>query len=318
MLRSTTKRLGTPARQCELLTPLRFEGPTPHLGQYSACKMAISSFSNTELYLMCYSGRVSEQQEVIEQLRSQGVLGAIRWAFVAAADRALSDYSEDAGYDLTWLGNTRYTLFRDRLDRVFSCGRYALSGDTSADVGVDLVNVELTKKDIDAMPHLPTNLVRRADMDHSPGWTVGNLRFLLASSNFGGIETVPWPRKSRTKQRVAQQRTLEPEPTLFEVSGGSESDAAETVLGSDIEVTTFVVAHSLDAVSGRRELVLGRPRFNRGGGSAWFWQENLLAEPPAPGGRRPNAPYPSGPDDVPDAIVRLRRSAVIPQVGEGQ
>ncbi|MGX4712237.1 hypothetical protein [Rhodococcus ruber] len=260
---------------------------------------------------------MSEQQDIIGHLQSQGVLGAICWAYDSAVGRALDDYSEDAGYDLTWLGNTRHTLFRDRLDRVFACGRYALGGGVGEDAGLDLVNIELTKRDIDSMPDLPGDLVRRVDLNRSPGWAIDGVRFLLTSCEFGGIDTLSWIRKSRTKQCVAKQPTPEPQPTLFDALADQDAVEVPGVAESVLELATFVVAHSLDAVNGRRELVFGRPRLNVGGGQAWYWQENLLATPPAPGGRRLDPLLPSGPDGVPDAAVRLRRDAFgNPQMGD--
>jgi hypothetical protein len=75
-----------------------------------------------------------------------------------------------------------------------------------------------------------------------------------------------------------------------------------------LDLETFVVAHTLDVISQDRELVIGRARLNSGGGDAWHWREDLLAAPPADGGRRSgDAPLPTGPDSASDAPVRLRR-----------
>lgn len=251
---------------------------------------------------------MTEKTDLINRLQAAQIADGIRWAYMSAVSRTLADYSEDAGYDAAWLGITRYTLFCDRLDRVFSCGKYALqSGDDSA-TGLDLVHVELTEHDIKTMPSISPDLVRRADLNHSPGWLFEDLRFLLASSEFGKIEALPWPQRSPTKQSVAKQPNPEPPLTLF---GGPAEEAAAglTAVTEDaLDVDTFVVAHSLDSVSQKRELVFGRPCLNEGGGDAWHWYENLLNGPALPGGQQ-GAPMPTGPDSVPDAPVRLRKKA---------
>jgi hypothetical protein len=255
---------------------------------------------------------VTEQQDVIAELGDAGVLAGMRWAYLSATTRALETYSEADGHDAAWLGNTRYTLFRDRLDRVFACERYAVrSGNDDADL--DLLYDQLSKRDIDTMPRLDAGLVCRADLNGSPGWAHGERRFLLASSVFGKIDRLPWPQKSPTKQRVARQRNPEPsQPSLFEdlvleEVGGLEAMAAA---GQELDLKTYVVAHSLDPLSQQVELVFGRPQLNSGGGQAWNWRQNLLNAPPAGGGRRTdNTPLPSGPNTVPDAPVRLRQPA---------
>lgn len=255
---------------------------------------------------------MSEQQDIIAELGDAGVLAGVGWAYLSATTRSLETYSEADGHDAAWLGNTRYTLFRDRLDRVFACERYAVrSGNDDADL--DLLYDQLSKRDIDTMPRLDAGLVRRANLNGSPGWAHGERRFLLASSVFGKIDQLPWPQKSPTKQRVARQRNPEPpQPSLFEdfaleELGGLEAMAAA---GQDLDLKTYVVAHSLDPLSRHVELVFGRPRLNSGGGQAWHWRQSLLGAQPTGGGRRTDiTPRPTGPTTVPDAPVRLRRHA---------
>jgi hypothetical protein len=184
------------------------------------------------------------------------------------------------------------------------------SGDE--DVDLDVLYDQLSDRDIDSMPRLDADLVRRVNLKGSPGWVCGATRFLLASAAFGKLDRIPWPQKSPTKQRVARQRNPEPpQPSLFpdfvlEEIGGLEAAAAD----EDLAFTTYVVAHSLDPLSQQVELVLGRARLNPGGGQAWHWREDILGTPPAFGGRRTDdAPMPTGAHGVPDAPVRLRRSA---------
>ncbi|MDI9960425.1 hypothetical protein ACQ7DA_13305 [Zafaria sp. J156] len=255
---------------------------------------------------------MSERDDLVGALDRAGVLAGIRWAFLSAADRVLEDYSEAAGHDATWVGVTRFTLFRDRLDRVFSCRRYAVAEGTDGQTSLDLLHAELTERDITTLPALDPELVGRADLSGSPGWSHEGTRWLLASSAFGKLDEVPWPQKSTTKQRVAQQPTDEPDPpTLFDHFTSDEQAGLATLMaGSKLDLHTLVVGHSLDAERGGRELVIGQPRLNSGGGSAWYWKHDLLQTPPADGGRlRPSAPMPVSPDTTPDAPVKLRRPA---------
>ncbi|MEV0088502.1 hypothetical protein [Saccharopolyspora sp. NPDC050642] len=253
---------------------------------------------------------MSEQQEVIAELGDAGVLAGVRWAYLSATARSLETYSEPDGHDSAWLGSTRYTLFRDRLDRVFACERYAVdSGNDDADL--DLLYDQLSEKDITAMPKLNADVVRRANLNGSPGWAYGQIRFLLASCVFGNLDRLPWSQKSQTKQQVAGQRNPEPsQPSLFEDLTPEEVGGLEMLAsGQELDLTTYVVAHSLDPLSQQAELVLGRARLNAGGGQAWHWRYDLLGTPSAAGGRRTDGtPFPTGPNTVPDAPVRLRRS----------
>lgn len=255
---------------------------------------------------------MSEQQDVIAELGDAKVLAGVRWAYLSATARSLETYSEADGHDAAWLGNTRFTYFRNRLDRVFACERYAVhSGDDDADL--DLLYAELSEHDIETMPRLAPGLVRRSNLNGSPGWAHGQRRFLLASCVFGKLDQMPWPQKSPTKQRVARQRNPEPpQPSLFEGFADEEISSLESALtaANELDMVTFVVAHSLDPLSQQVELVLGRARLNSGGGQAWHWRQDLLSTPPADGGRRTDdTPLPTGPNTVPDAPVRLRRRA---------
>jgi hypothetical protein len=256
---------------------------------------------------------VSEQEDVVAALEEAGILAGVRWAYTSASTRTLESYCEADGHDAAWLGNTRFTLFRDRLDRVFACGRYAVQPGTAGTASLDLLHAELADRDIAAMSQLPTDLVRRADLNGSPGWAWQEWRFLLASCAFGKLDRLPWPQKSPTKQRVASQPEPEPHPTLFDDDPAGDEIAgliALQVQSKTLDLKTFVVAHALDAVSGDLELVFGRARLNSGGGDAWHWYEDLLTTGPADGGHRTDvSPPPTRPDGEPDAPVRLRRSA---------
>lgn len=256
---------------------------------------------------------VTEHQDVIADLEAAGVLAGVRWAYTSATARTLEDYSEAAGHDAAWLGNTRFTLFRDRLDRIFACGRYVLKPGSDATVSLDLLRAELSKLDIGTMPQLAPDLVHRSDLNGSPGWACQGRRFLLASCAFGKLDQLPWPQRSPTKQRVARQRNPEPaQASLFDDLADEEVAGLFTAVAEvqSLDLETFVIGHSLDPVSQEVELVFGRPRLNNGGGEAWHWYQNLLTLPPTDGRRRfDEIPTLPSPDTVPDAPVRLRRPA---------
>lgn len=256
---------------------------------------------------------MSEQQEVTASFDHAGVLAGIRWAYLSATGRVFGDYSEAAGHDATWAGITRFTLFRDRLDRVFACGRYAVPAGSDAGISLDLLHAELAERDVATMPRIASDLVERADLNGSPGWAWQSWRWLLASCAFGKIDELPWPQKSPTKQRVALQPNPDPAPaSLFDDLAEDEMAGLELLLDAahQLDRDTLVVAHSQDIDHDGRQLVLGRPRLNIGGGDAWHWHHDLLDTPPADGGRLTgDMPESPGPDFVPDAPVRLRRPA---------
>jgi hypothetical protein len=271
---------------------------------------------------------MGEQQEVIAELTAAGVLTAVRWAYESATRRSLEIYSEADGHDSAWLGHTRFTLFRDRLDRVFACQRYGVPT-AGGGLDLDLLYAELSQRDLETMPRLQPGLVRRADLRGSAGWAYRRHWFLISSAEFGRLDTLPWLEKSVTKQLVAMQ--LGPDlrqPSLFEglltdgvlpdqlLPDGTRSgtalpgrlDPLLLVADRELRLPTFIVAHTLDAITGQIELTFGRPRLNLRGGPAWQWRENLLDVPLPAAGRTevPAAAEVENPSEVPDAPVRLR------------
>ena len=276
---------------------------------------------------------MSEQQEVIEGLTAAGVLTGIRWAYESATRRSLEIYSEADGHDSAWLGHTRFTLFRDRLDRAFACERYAVpTADGRLDV--DVLCAELSERDLATMPRLAPSLVRRADLRGSAGWAHRRHWFLISSAEFGRLDTLPWQEKSVTKQLVAMQPSPDlRQPSLFEdlltdgvlpdeflPDGGSPDSVLHgtalpgrldpLLLAADreLKLPSFIVAHTLDATTGQIELTFGRPRLNLRGGRAWHWRENLL-DVALPVVRRTEvtaAAEIDNPTQVADAPVRLR------------
>ena len=205
---------------------------------------------------------MAEQQDVIAELTAVGVLTGIRWAYASATTRSMEIYSEADGHDSAWLGHTRFTLFRDRLDRVFGCERYAVpTADGRLDV--DVLCAELSERDLATMPRLAPGRVLRHDLRGSAGWSYRRHWFLISSAEFGRLETLPWQDKSITKQLVAMQPSPDlRQPSLFEdllTDGILPDDEHQgpalpgwldpVLLAADREpkMPAFIVAHTLDA-----------------------------------------------------------------------
>lgn len=255
---------------------------------------------------------MTDREHLVAALEDAGVLAGIRWAFTSAVGHVADHYSEAAGHDATWAGVTRFVIFRDRLDRVFSCRRYGVPQGADGALSLDVLHEELSVRDIAALPAIEPGRVIRSNLNGSPGWAWGETRWLLASAPFGGLDQLPWPQKSPTKQAVAKQPNPDPDQSsLFDDLTEDETGglvALQFAKSSDLD--TLVVAHSLDVVQGGRELAIGRPRLNDGGGSAWHWRHDLMTGP-STGGARASVPEPgpTGPDSAPDVPVKLRRPA---------
>lgn len=261
---------------------------------------------------------MSEQQDALEDLGSSGVLSALSWANASAYRRTMQDYDPDTGHDQGWVGSTAHRLFCDRLHRVFSTGRHSVDSPEAASAGLDAVAAGLYPGEYRKMPIIAPGVVTWSDLNMSPGWRCGRWRFLLGSFVYGESNRIPWPQKSQTKRLVASQAKpdgwVDSHPMLpfFEEAAPSLAALVQAVSEEedDSEVTTLIVAHSVERELGIRELYLGRSRLNRGGGEAWYWKHDLLAtEFGTPGtGTIPAAPGPRpGTPGVQDAPVRLRR-----------
>lgn len=251
---------------------------------------------------------MSDRDAVISRLESQGVLLSIQWAFLSATERVANDYSEAAGHDATWIGVSRFTLFRDRLDRVASCGRYAVQEGGDGRASLDLLHAELSPGDIETFPVLEAGTVRRSNVNGSPGWATDESRFLLVSAPIRGLDELPWLSKSPTKQLIASQSDPDQASLFDDVADEERGGITELLASRALALDTLVVAHAQDVERGERRLVIGRPRLNGGGGSAWYWTHDLLAIPPRGGGRlQIPDPQPGAPSPVPDAPVRLRK-----------
>lgn len=260
---------------------------------------------------------MSEQQDALEDLGSSGVLSALCWANASAYRRTMQEYDPETGHDRTWIGTTAHTLTCDRLHRAFSTGKFAVDGPEAASVGGDIVQAGLYPGEYGKMPYILPGAVTWSDLNQSPGWRCGKWRLLLTSFTYGESGRIPWPRKSPTKRRVASQAKpdgyVDRHPMLpFEDEAHPSLAAAIQALiaeDEDADVTTLIVAHSVESELQLRELYIGRSRLNRGGGEAWYWKHDLLANNPGTGGTTPipapPAPRP-GSSGVQDAPVRLR------------
>lgn len=255
---------------------------------------------------------MTERDGLVGTLEAVDALAGIRWAYDSAVARLLDDYSEATGHDTAWIGVTRWILFRDRLDRVFACGKYAVGEHAGQQVGVDIVRAELSKRDIATMPDIAPGTVVRANLNGSPGWALGDVRWLLASTVFGKLGNHPWPQKSETKQRVAMQPPADSDLiTLFDELTAEEQEGLRALHDAPVfDFTTLVIGHSIDVDHGGLELVIGRPRMNSDGGPAWHWTHDLLQSPPPRSRRIPDpGPTPPPTGTVADAPVKLRPAA---------
>jgi hypothetical protein len=255
---------------------------------------------------------MDERDQVLRLLSESGVLGGIRWAHRSAYHQVWQDFNPDGGLDQGWIGYTAHKYLINRQDRVFQCEDYAAPPDEEH-VGRDVLAAGIAGRDFETMPMLAPGTVTRQDLNHSPGWILGDWRWLMASCEFGQIDKIRWPRKSPTKGEVARQPYLD-EGGLFNYADLGLLPPLEDLTDPERVLRhTLVLAHAMDPDTGEVQLRIGRSRWNLDKGDAWAWQQDLLALPPDDGhyGRRPNPLDPTGPrpDDVADADVQVRRPA---------
>ncbi len=269
--------------------------------------------------------QAQERDEAVGALAVAGVIEGLAWAWASARSQTQHSFDPDTGHGQAWVGFNAFTVLTDRLDRVFSLGRFALPGGFGARTGADVVAKGLGPGEFERMPPIERGVVLRDDVNGSPGWRHGRWRVLLQSYGNQDIDRIPWPQKSPTKQLVAQpvspssqlalplgMLALPGELDESELFGPVDGDRDDDENGADGPVVNLVAAYAIDAVTEHSALHLGRPQLNRGGGLAWAWRIPLdvdgaagfltgSAEPDATGaGGQPEGPA------VPDAPVRLR------------
>lgn len=261
---------------------------------------------------------MTEQQDVIDALQAASVLDAVRWAFDSACNQTIADYAPLHGHDTQWVGNTRYKVLQNRLDRVFAQREFAPPAGSGQEVSRDLLYAGLPQAEIDTMPLLPVGTAYRDDFNQSPGWTSLGYRILIASFTAGRIDEIQWTQKSTTKKRVAQQPNPDPAQEMLFEETDLDPETFALLMREDLKLDreTFVLAHALDADSNARELYLGRPALNVGGGAAWHWRHALVTPVRGDDGglgaeSGPTEPLRPGPDatSVEDANVKLRKAA---------
>jgi hypothetical protein len=255
---------------------------------------------------------MSEQDDAITEFRASGVLAGLAWAWGSARRQTLQSFEPDTGHDQGWIGYNTFTVLKDRLDRAFTLGRFAIRADMDPALGMDILAQGLAPGEFERMPQLPTGAVIRDDLNRSPGWRSLGWRMLLQSYGGLDIDHIPWPQKSWTKRRVASQPTPD-QPTLFD---DLELPMAMDVLAdlsvqspADRVIVTLVGAYAIDAITGESAFYIGRPCLNHRGGEAWHWRVMLDSDSHGPERGLP-ATTPGGPpiNEVPDAPVRLRPS----------
>lgn len=256
---------------------------------------------------------MSEQDDAITDLESNGVLAGLAWAWSSTRTQTLQSYDPDTGHDQGWVGYNAFKVLTDRLDRLFALGKFAIQPDMNPDLGVDILAQGLAPGEFERMPHMPPGVVIRGDLNKSPGWLSGGWRILLQSYGGLDIDSIPWPRKSRTKRRVAgqpapDQQMLPPEVLEIPMAVDVLADLSAQP-PSDRVIVTLVGAYAIDAVTLESDFYIGHPRLNNRGDDAWHWR--VLIDGDGHGGtwRRlpPSTPGDSPVNPVEDAPIRLRR-----------
>ena len=248
------------------------------------------------------------RDEVTAVLRHRMIADGIVWAFASACEQVADDLAPGTGYSAATAGHGRYDQLGDRLDRVFSCGQYAVpTGSESA--GLDLLFEGLTEQARRTMPVIEAGLVVRSDLNGSNGWAVGGFRIITHSMQPGDLLHIDWTKTRPTKKLVAKQPPVGPdEHTLMDelLNADQLAELRSQATGPGLAVPTLVLAHAMSRDAYNRELFIGQARFNEDGGPAWVWFESLLDGPELPEAYRPAPSHPSPTDEAPDVPLRLR------------
>ncbi|MGW5364152.1 hypothetical protein [Actinopolymorpha pittospori] len=245
---------------------------------------------------------MGEQERAIDELESHGVLEGFKWAWDSASAQTVRTFDPHTGHDQGWLGYNAFKVLTDRLDRVFSCGRFEIKAGVSSMERGRLLREGLMPGEFEGMPRLTSGIVVRDDLFRSFGWRCGLWRVLLQSFGSVGIDGILWSQKSPTKQRVAAEAPSgQLQLSLWELDLGAtvHVDDASSEMSPGVSVRTLFVAHGIDASTSDSALYLGRARHNRNGDSPWVWRVRLDHEddddrPDEPRTQRLDVPSPGG------------------------
>lgn len=255
--------------------------------------------------------KCTEQIQTITELKQLQAISAIEWAIKAGTRRVLEDHSEAAGYNRATLGTNLHNLIRDRLDRVFSSKKYDVSQQNyRGDTGVDILYSELSQDEIDSMPKIQPGLAYRSDLNNSPGWIIGDKRFLLQSFKPECLHDIRWGSKSPTKQRVAEKPFNDITPpddgqSMLDMELPEPSHAASL----NQPTPTLIIAYSVDEIQNKIEAAIGRSRYVIGerNPKPWHWVELIKITSPSIKTAIPSDLTSQSNDLMVDPPVRLRK-----------
>lgn len=251
---------------------------------------------------------MDEREQVVSLLERAGMLAAIRWAHRSAYGDVWREYNPRGGHDQGWVGITAHKFMIDRQNRAFQLGDFAVHPG-EGHVGRDVLADGILDSDFQTMPVIEPGMVLRADLNQSPGWMLGDWRWLMASFPYGEIDRIRWPQKrSMTKKVVARQpSTGDGDDGLFSLADVPGFPPLESLEDTERLLRhTLVLAHAMDLETGETQVFLGRSRWNSDKGNPWVWKLDLSV-PPTSAGRRPVDPIPDN-TDVPGAQRQLPRA----------
>lgn len=251
---------------------------------------------------------MSDQDDALAALETSGALDAIAWAFEWAFWRVNKDYDSAAGHGQAVVGVLAYTYAVDLFNRLAAGGRYRLPAGESMERGLDVLQEGIAVEAYRAMRALDCGGIRRVDFAGSPGWVVGDFRWILQSMPFGGVDKINWAEKSETKQRAGRQVFFHGNPGLFKL----DDYGLDTDVDLAFEGRTLVVAHGFNGETGEYQVFIGQSRAaDQQGTGPWHWR-TLVASggfgPLDPSGRLVGPHQPGLPPllEAPDVVVRFR------------
>ncbi|PPG90694.1 hypothetical protein C5C00_01585 [Rathayibacter rathayi] len=251
------------------------------------------------------------ETDLLATLDRGQALKLISWVAATAAARVSRDFDEDAGHDQAVVGFLSYKYHVDLFDRATSCGRYALPSDAPAGVGLDIVRRGITAEAYDSMPRIELGAIKRSNFRGSPGWAVGDVRWVLQSFSFGHIDKIIWAQKSDTKQAVAQQALKDKSSFLFSFDELGVEEPQTAVVDDSFVGTTLVLCHSFDMEAGSYQEFIGNSKSSEHHGDGpWSWRRLIASGGDSRLGATTSVetdlPGKAPSTDVEDAAVRIR------------